>query len=136
YINEEEAAIVRKIFDMYIGGHGYKAISNHLNNQGFKTKKNNSFSITAVKTILSNHVYAGYIRYNVRQNWTEQRRNNINPDPIIVPGQHEAIISEETWRQVKTHMEKRSRRPNRVHDGEFPLTGLLRCPVCGAGMVI
>ncbi len=136
YINEEEAAVVRKIFDMYINGHGYKAISNHLNKQGFKTKKSNAFSITAIRTILSNPVYAGYIRYNVRRNWTEQRRNNINPDPIIVPGQHKAIISEETWKQVKTNMKKRSRKPNRIHDGEFPLTGILRCPVCSAGMVI
>ena len=30
----------------------------------------------------------------------------------------------------------RSCKPNRVHDGEFPLTGIMRCPVCGAGMVI
>ena len=136
YINEEEAIIIRKIFDMYVNGHGYKAISNHLNKQGFKTKKNNPFSINGVKTILSNPVYAGYIRYNVRRDWSEKRRNNINPDPIIVPGQHEPIISLEVWEQAKANMEKRSRKPNRIHDGEFPLTGLLRCPVCDAGMVI
>src|SRR5699024_7153428 len=136
YINEEEAIILRKIFDMYVNGHGYKAISNHLNKQGFKTKKNNPFSINGVKTILSNPVYAGYIRYNVRRDWSEKRRNNINPDPIIVPGQHEPIISLEVWEQAKANMEKRSRKPNRIHDGEFPLTGLLRCPVCDAGMVI
>lgn len=136
YINDEEAIIIRKIFDMYVNGHGYKAISNHLNKQGFKTKKNNPFSINGVKTILSNPVYAGYIRYNVRRDWSEKRRNNINPYPIIVPGQHEAIISLEVWEQAKANMKKRSGRPNRIHDGEFPLTGLLRCPVCQAGMVI
>lgn len=136
YINEEEAIIIRKIFDMYVGGHGYKAISNHLNKMGFKTKKNNPFSISAVKTILCNPVYAGYIRYNVRRDWSEKRRNNINPDPIIVPGEHEPIISLSQWEQVKSNMEKRTRKPNRVHDGEFPLTGILRCPVCNAGMVI
>lgn len=136
YINDEEAIIIRKIFDMYVNGHGYKAISNHLNKQGFRTKKNNPFSITAIKTIISNPVYAGYIRYNVRRDWSEKRRNNINPDPIIVPGQHEAIISVEVWEQAKENMKRRSGRPNRIHDGEFPLTGLLRCPVCQAGMVI
>src|SRR5690625_3841332 len=136
YINDEEAIIIRKIFDMYVNGHGYKAISNHLNKQGFRTKKNNPFSITAIKTIISNPVYAGYIRYNVRRDWSEKRRNNINPDPIIVLGQHEAIISVEVWEQAKANMKRRSGRPNRIHDGEFPLTGLLRCPVCQAGMVI
>lgn len=136
YINDEEAIIIRKIFDMYVNGHGYKAISNHLNKQGFRTKKNNPFSITAIKTILTNPIYAGYIRYNVRRDWSEKRRNNINPDPIIVPGQHEAIISVEVWEQAKANMKRRSGRPNRIHDGEFPLTGILRCPVCQAGMVI
>ncbi|HLR65534.1 MAG TPA: recombinase family protein [Virgibacillus sp.] len=136
YINDEEAITIRKIFDMYVNGHGYKAISNHLNKQGFKTKKNNHFSINAIKTILSNPVYAGYIRYNVRRDWSEKRRNNINPDPIIVPGQHEPIITQETWEQAQINMKKRSRRPNRIHDGEFPLTGILRCPVCNSGMVV
>ncbi|MGM8289037.1 zinc ribbon domain-containing protein, partial [Clostridium perfringens] len=26
--------------------------------------------------------------------------------------------------------------PSRIYDGEYPLTGILRCPKCGAGMVI
>src|SRR5699024_12472749 len=117
YINEEEAIIIRKIFDMYISGHGYKAISNHLNKQAFKTNKNNPFSISAVKTILSNPVYAGYIRYNVRRDWSEKRRNNINPDPIIVPGEHEPIITLIQCEQIKSTLEKHSRRPTHVHAG-------------------
>ncbi|WP_409482403.1 recombinase family protein [Bacillus safensis] len=136
YINEEEAIIIRKIFNMYVNGHGYKSISNYLNKQGFKTKKDNPFSITAIRTIVSNPVYAGYIRYNVRRDWSEKRRNNINPDPIIVRGQHEPIITQKTWEQAQMNMKKRSRRPNRIHDGEFPLTGILRCPVCDSGMVV
>ncbi|TWI59648.1 zinc ribbon domain-containing protein [Halalkalibacter nanhaiisediminis] len=33
-------------------------------------------------------------------------------------------------------MASRSGKPNRIHDGEFPLTGIMKCPACGAGMVI
>lgn len=33
-------------------------------------------------------------------------------------------------------MKSRTRKPNRIHSGEFPLTGILRCPVCGSGMVL
>lgn len=58
---------------------------------GYKTKKNKAFSINGIKTILSNPIYAGFIRYNVRRDWSEKRRNNINPNPI--KGQHEPIIS-------------------------------------------
>lgn len=135
-INEDEAIIVRKIFELYIQGNGYKSIANRLNNEGYKTKKNKAFSINGVKTILSNPIYAGFIRYNVRRDWSEKRRNNINPNPVIVKGQHEPIISDAVWEQTKSIMKTRTGKPNRIHSGEFPLTGILKCPVCGSGMVL
>ena len=92
--------------------------------------------MTAIKTIVTNPVYAGFIRYNFRRDWNEKRRNNINPDPIIQKGEHEPIISHEVWEIAQRVNKSRSYKPNRVHDGEFPLTGIMRCPVCGAGMVI
>ncbi|RPK03260.1 hypothetical protein BSBH6_02734 [Bacillus subtilis] len=69
-----------------------------------RTKKNKDFSINGVKTILNNPLYAGFIRYNVRRDWNEKRRNNINPPPVIERGQHEAIISEEIWEKAKNIM--------------------------------
>lgn len=33
-------------------------------------------------------------------------------------------------------MESAKGKTSRIYDGEFPLTGILKCPVCGAGMVI
>ena len=33
-------------------------------------------------------------------------------------------------------MEIKKGKPSRIYDGEYPLTGILRCPKCGAGMVI
>ncbi|WP_188455464.1 recombinase family protein [Virgibacillus oceani] len=135
-VNQTEAQTVKKIFDLYVQGHGYKSIANKLNKEGHRTKKDKDFSINGVKTILSNPLYAGYIRYNVRRDWSEKRRNNINPNPVIEKGQHEPIISKEVWEQAKTIMASRSRKPNRIHSGEFPLTGIMKCPECGSGMVI
>lgn len=131
-INEKEAEIVQYIFNMYTSGHGYKAIANHINKKGFLTKKGKTFSLNAVKTIVTNPVYAGYIRYNVRRDWNEKRRNNINPDPVIQKAEHPPIITEEIWSIAKSIFERRSGKPDRVHAGEFPLTGIMRCPVCGA----
>ncbi|WP_394185117.1 recombinase family protein [Metabacillus halosaccharovorans] len=135
-INPTEAQTVRKIFNLYIEGNGYKSIANKLNKEGHRTKKNKDFSINGVKTILCNPLYAGFIRYNVRRDWNEKRRNNINPHPVIEKGLHEAIITDEVWEKAKSIMANRSSKPNRIHDGEFPLTGIMRCPACGAGMVI
>lgn len=135
-VNEKEAQTVRRIFQLYVEGNGYKSIANTINKEGHRTKKNNFFSINAVKTILTNPIYIGYIRYNVRRNWAEKRRNNINPNPILVKGNHTPIISQEIWDKAQAIMKNRSKQPNRIHSGEYPLTGLLKCPSCGAGMVL
>lgn len=135
-INEKEAKIVRFIFNEYSKGKGYKAITNKMNKLGYKTKKGNNFSVGSIRDILTNPVYIGEIRYNVRQNWSEKRRRNINPNPIRVKGKHEAIIDRELWDKVQLILESKKGNPSRIYDGEYPLTGILRCPKCGAGMVI
>ena len=135
-INEKEAMTVRRIFELYSEGHGYKATVNRVNKEGHKSKRGNAFSTASIKEILKNPVYIGKIRYNVRQDWNEKRRKNINPNPILVDGEHEAIIDNETWEKVQIILKDRSRTHNRVYDSEFHLSGLLKCPVCSASMTI
>ena len=135
-INEKEAEAVRFIFNEYGNGKGYKAITNQLNKIGHKTKLGNDFSVGSIREIITNPVYIGKVRYNVRQNWSEKRRRNINANPIITDGIHEAIIDEKLWDKVQAILSSKQGKPARVHDGEFPLTGILKCPKCGAGMVI
>lgn len=135
-VNEKEASTVRRIFELYVNGHGYKSIANLVNQEGHRSKKNNTFSINAIKTILTNPVYIGMIRYNVRQDWTKKRRNNINEQPVLEKGNHPTIISDEAWNKVQHLLTIRSYKPNRIHSGEHPLTGILKCPECGAGMVL
>ena len=135
-INEREAESVRFIFNEYANGKGYKAITNQLNKLGYKTKKGNNFSVGSIRDILTNPVYIGKIRYNVRQNWSEKRRRNINANPIITDGIHKSIIDEKLWDKVQAILDSKKGKPSRIYDGEYPLTGILRCPKCGAGMVI
>ncbi len=135
-VNENEANTVRKIFKLYSEGNGYKAIVNKINKEGYKTKKGNEFAVSTVKGILTNPIYIGKIRFNVRQDWSKKRRKNINDNPILVDGQHEAIIDVETWDKVQVILKERSKKHNKVYDSEQPLTGILKCPVCNAGMTI
>ena len=135
-INEREANTVRRIFELYSQGHGYKAVVNRINKEGHKTKRNGEFAVSTVKEILQNPVYIGKIRYNVRQDWSKKRRNNINANPILSDGIHEPIVDVETWEKVQVILKERSKKHNKVYDCEFPLTGILKCPVCGAGMTI
>src|SRR5699024_8561680 len=50
-------------------------------------------------------------------------------------GQHEAIISVELWEKVQAIQKERSHSPIRNRKGNFLLTGLMKCPMCGARMV-
>ncbi|MCT4592941.1 MAG: recombinase family protein [Anaeromicrobium sp.] len=134
-INSEEAMIVKEIFELYASGKGLKAIVNTINHKGYKTKRGNPYNVNGVKDILHNPIYIGKIRYNVRENWAEKRRKGINPDPIIVDGKHDPIISEELWDKVQELYKSKSGKAKRRYDGSFPLTGILRCTACGAGMV-
>lgn len=130
----KEAALVRKIFELYASGRGLKSIANQLNHEGHKTKRGGAFSAVAIGDILRNPVYVGKIRYNRREDWNSKRRRQTS-ELIIAEGQHEAIISDELWSRVQALYDSKSGRTPRTFDGSYPLTGLLRCPECGAGMV-
>lgn len=134
-IESNEAEVVKMIFDMYVQGKGYKAIANYLNKLGYKTVKGNLFSINGVKEILSNPTYAGKIRYNRYVDYATKRRKGSNDKYILVEGRHEGIIDEQTWNKARAIQEARSNRYCIKSEGKFPLTGILKCPMCGAGMV-
>jgi len=131
----EEAIIVRKIFKLYAAGRGLKSIANELNHSGYKTKTGNTFSTTAIKEILNNPFFNGKIRYNRYENWSNKRRRGKSDEPIIADGEHEAIIHDALWEKVQCLLQKKSFTPSRIFDGEFLLSGLIRCPKCGASMV-
>lgn len=134
-IVDDEAEVVRLIYNMYAGGKGYKAISNYLNKSGYKTVKGNHFSIQAVRDILMNPTYAGKIRFNKLVNCASKKRKGGDKELILVEGNHEAIVDEEIWNKVRGLFKKNGGRYSKIHKGVSLLTGLLKCPECGASMV-
>lgn len=133
-INEKEAEVVQLIYHMYANGKGLRAISNHLNKAGYKTKRNRYFSINGVAQILDNVIYNGKISWLKFENWDSKRRKGKNPNPILVEGKHEPIISDELWSVVRARRKSKSFKQRQSNE-PFLLSGLLRCPDCGQGMV-
>ena len=131
-IRNEEAATVEKIFNLY----AYNDISinevvRQLNIGGYKPRKAEEWTISAVKDILSNPVYIGKIRWNSRKTVKEYKNGKIvntrprNSDYILCDGLHEPIIDMETWNIVQ---EKRSKHtPAVVHNKvvQNPLVGIV-----------
>ncbi|MBS0979084.1 recombinase family protein [Levilactobacillus brevis] len=133
-VNEDEARVVRFIFDTYLQHQGLRSIANEANHRGYQTKRGNSFSTTAIRDILRNPVYVGLVQYGKYEQWELKRRRGKMADPILVRGKHPAIISQATWDQVQTRLKAQSRTPKWNQQGANLLTGLLRCPECGGPM--
>jgi DNA invertase Pin-like site-specific DNA recombinase len=89
---EEEALVVREIFDLYRRGSTLREIANSLNSRGIRTKKNKKWSIWAVRRILKNPIYAGYIRW----------------DGILRKGECPSIIEVSLFNTVQRLMQERS----------------------------
>lgn len=130
-----EAEGVKLMFNLYVEGKGYKFIANRMNDLGYKTINGNNFSIQAVRTIITNPVYAGFVRFNNYVEHSKKRRKGREDEVIIAEGNHEPIINRDLWERAQELFMKRSKKQRKVIKGVFLLTGLLRCPDCGSSMV-
>ena len=149
-IDEEEAEIVRLMFDQFVNyGLGINGVARWLEANGYRKKlrgngKYTLFSAHTVKTIIDNPVYVGKIAYGRRRveriededEETEVVRRLKNDEYGLYDGKHEAIISEELWEEAQEKRNATSVKHEKTHslDHEHILSGILRCPICGAPM--
>lgn len=148
-INEEEAVAIRTIYDQYVNTDiGSNGISKYLENHGIRkiqrqNGKNPLFDAHLVRLILKNPVYCGKIAYGRRK--TEKVHGTRNEyrlveqdDFLLVDGLHEAIIPEEVWNAAQAKLIAQAKKYEHVNKGKDErthlLSGIVRCPVCGAGM--
>lgn len=132
-INKREAEIVKKIFQMFLEGTNIKKIMLDLNDSFIKTKRGNKFTYNAIRDILANPIYKGYIRFGQYENCSEDKTKRAKEDIIFVKGKHKAIIDEETFDKVQSIFNSR-KRGSRGNPGVYLFSSLLRCPKCGAKM--
>ena len=135
--NPQEAKVVRKVFDLVIQHGKLSKVRDELNSLGHRTKSrivttssgqrkqvgNNRFSFDAIKSIVENPIYKGFIRY----------QNH------LYPGMHKPLVSEEVWKDANTALAKY--KPRRKLIGLMPkdnyvhlLKGLIKCGDCGSTM--
>ena len=134
----KESEIVKFIFNQFADKQmGLRALANHINDLGFKTKRGNLFENRTVEYILNNPVYMGNVR------WTptgKTRRNYNNPDSIITKGQHEPIINLELWEKVQEvlRIQKETYRKYEKPNAQLKtwLKGLVRCESCENTLVL
>lgn len=127
----DEAAMVRLIFDLALGGDGVWRIVQELNRRGYRLQSGGLWTKVRVRYILSNPFYAGIVRWNVREGRRQRKRPAT--DWIEAPGHHEPIVSQEEFARVQD-MLARHRPPRGRHHGVPLFSGLMICGICGSSM--
>ena len=118
-VNEEEAEIIRIIFDLYGNQRlGTRTISKRLMELGYTSREGNAFNTLTIRHILENPKYKGWYCGNKSQSVDYRTKRNIlldesewvtYPDPSIP-----AIVSEELWNRANA-LYKRRREEMKSH---------------------
>lgn len=117
-IVEEQAVIVRKIFQMYASGSTFAEIINELNSSGLKTSRGNPYNPSSISRILSNERYAG--RYTIKG--------------IDEVAECPRIIDDDLFNTVQKKLSESQSKHRHRNNHTYLLSGVLRCGECGERM--
>lgn len=154
-VEPAEAEVVKKVFELYINGWGYKKIANYLTEQNIPTPRMNErarkeakgeeckikakpeWSIVTIQGMLTNDFYIGTLRQG------KYTRRKINGDDIkksedehiVFSNNHEAIIDFRTFAIAQEALKKRTSNNYRgVKKYDNVYSGLMVCGDCGSPM--
>jgi site-specific DNA recombinase len=129
-VNEDEAARVRSIFELYLEHEGLLPVVAELERRGWCNKRwttrkghergGKPFIKTSLHKLLTNVTYIGKLTYK---------------DEVHV-GEHAAIVGEDAWRRVQALLQRNGRTGGAPVRNKFGalLKGLLRCAACDCAM--
>ena len=147
-VQADEAEVIREIYNLYVNtAYGPSKVASEINKKYKKNPRSNGyltkFTMSIVKAILDNPVYAGKIAYG--RHTTEKidgKRNEFHivkqtdkEKIIIAEGQHEAIVSLEVWEAAQAKRAANAKTKEKIDKThEYFLSGILKCPSCGGPM--
>jgi site-specific DNA recombinase len=156
-VNEAEAAVVRRIFELSAGGYGIKAIAKRLNAEGAPSPRaqrgrSQTWAPSSVREVLYRDLYRGLIVWNrtrKRDRWGAHRQT-ARPvaDRIDVPAPHLRIVPEDVWQAAHARLATVRRlylaatggqafgRPPLGDPSKYLLTGLSRCGRCSGPLKV
>ena len=126
-INENEAEIVREVFDMYVNqGLAINDIVRRLNVRKIPSKQGSTWGSSSVRRLLANVNYIGNVRHHVH----DEKRG------YSVDGQHEAIVGQELFDNAQQLLARNKKaNPRKLPREDNYFSGLLKCGCCGLKMV-
>lgn len=148
-VDEEAAAVVREVFELFSRGYGKTAIARILNERGIpnpteykrlhglryrqpKSKSGALWKYPAISDMLGNEMYIGNMvqgKYGSVSYKTKQNRPRPRTLWYVVEGTHEPVIARELWDQVQAMRRQRTKPFSTGKTGLF--AGKVRCRNCG-----
>lgn len=137
-INEEEAAIIRRIYDMYVNqGYGATKISLMLNEEGLRTKRGSMWSQNAISRILKNELYIGKVingKEEVADFLTGVRKSKDETEWNVVERPDLRIIDPDIFQKAQDVLAGRYNAFNVSHErqsNKHLFSTLIKCADCG-----
>ena len=149
-VDPQQAAVVRRIFRLYADGTSARKIASILNAEKVPGPYGRPWNQATIngnavqrKGILNNDLYDGRLIYNrqtfIRDPDTGKRKPRSNPESewVVRDVPELRIVDKDLWQRVQDL--RRAGHDRRYGSGPripLPLTGTIRCGVCGGGMNI
>jgi len=124
-IDEKAAALVKRIFEQFNQGMGYKSIVVSLNDKGYRTEQGQRFRVYHIARILRNKAYIGTLEYNFRQDRGTR-------EPVIIPRFYPPIVDEILFNTVQEKLKSAASywQNAHAHRSEYLLSRLVVCDTC------
>jgi site-specific DNA recombinase len=150
-INEVEAAVVRRIFELSAAGEGLTRITKALNEDRVPAPRPQQqrpvgWAGSSVREVLLRPLYRGEIVWNQtrkRDGWGQSnRRTRAAGEWLRIPAPDLRIVSEDLWNAAQARFTERhvkyARSGHRRQDIESPylLSGFARCGTCGGSLSV
>lgn len=160
FVDEEGAKAVRKIFELYNSGHGYKSIAHYMTEHKYPTGRalmvkqmrergadvskmlahapiNPVWSAVSISKIISNDFYIGTLRQGVwkRSGINKTDKRTPKSEQYVFENNHTPIIDMDTWNKAQRLLKRNSKNYySGVTLKKNPYTGIIRCADCGSPM--
>ena len=156
-INDTEAAIIRRIFQLSAAGPRTKAIAKLLNAEGVASPRaqqgrSQTWAPSSVREVLFRDLYRGVITWNRtrKRNQWGQHHQTARPagEWLEIPASNLQIVDDQLWREAHTRVDaaralylrgtkgRAFGRPANGAPAKYLLTGLSQCGECGNGLIV
>jgi DNA invertase Pin-like site-specific DNA recombinase len=143
-INDNEAKVVRTMFELYSTGNGsspysLRGLVDYLNSHEIPTPRHRKcrakrWQLGTVQAILHNEIYAGRTYWGKTRVINKSRIKQPRERWIAIDVSELAIIERETFNQVQERFDKNRRLSKRNRKFKYLLSGYLRCGCCNRGV--